>query len=133
MGCFFIKTSSQISKGESVTLVPSGHTLIRIIFQQKHSATAAVSHHWVFKLESARGLSVGSGQRQRGWKDAHMATQNKPNQPRKRWKQVSDVSCIGFLFPGIPFSWRIHSYTIRAAFQCMKQLFNLPYFSTGGR
>jgi len=57
-----------------------------------------------------------------GWKDAHMTPHNKPSQPRKRWKQVSDVSLVGFLCPGIPFSRRIHSYTIRAAFQGVKQL-----------
>lgn len=83
---------------------------------------AAVPHCWVLKSEPARGPGVGNGRRQRGWKDAHVTAHNKPNQPRKRWKQVPSVSCIGFLYLGIPFSWRIHSYTIRAAFWCMKRL-----------
>lgn len=60
---------------------------------------AAVPLSLVFKSKSGRGLSVDSGQIQRGWKDAD----NKPNQPRQGWKQVSNVSCIGFLRPGFPF------------------------------
>lgn len=64
---------------------------------------ASVPHSLVFKLKSGKGLSVGNGQIQRGWKDAHMTTHNKANQPRQGWKQVSNVSCIGCLCPGFPF------------------------------
>lgn len=49
---------------ESIELVPSEYSLIRFLFQQRHRATTAVPHCWVFKPESARGPSVGSGQRQ---------------------------------------------------------------------
>lgn len=88
---------------ESIELVPSEYSFIRILFQQRHRATTAVSHCWVFKSESARGPSVGSGQRQRGWREAYMTAHNKPNQPRKRWKQMPNVSGIGFRYLGIPF------------------------------